>query len=174
MRPDRVVGLRKTERFQRNIASSPAQLNHCPVRDVDMLYPFLVVEAKRENDAPGFRSVERQTAFPLRRFLKLQDALKTASSKNLDPLVWFFAYQGEVWRLYAGTIVDSNFVMLALFSRANGSLTRIYSACIRPLARHNRVVRWCIAAFPDRRLHLDLGPRHLPSSDSKLPAWPRR
>jgi len=174
MRPDRVVGLRKTKGFQRDIASSPHQLNHSPVSGMDMLYPFLVLEAKRVDDAPGFRSVERQTAFPLRRFLKLQEALKKASSKNLDPLVWFFAYQGEVWRLYAGTIVDSNFVMLALFSLAIYLLTRIYPACIRPLDRHNRVVRWCIATFPDRRLHLDLGPRHLPSSDSKLPAWPRR
>ena len=84
-----------------------------------MLYPFLVLEAKREDDAPGFRSVERQTAFPLRRFLKLQDTLRKASSKSLDPLVWFFAYQGEVWRLYAGTIVDSNLVMLALLLLAN-------------------------------------------------------
>ena len=76
-----------------------------------ILYPFLVLEAKREDDAPGFRSVERQTAFPLRRFLKIQDALQKAGTKNLDPLVWFFAYQGEIWRFYAGTLVDSNFVV---------------------------------------------------------------
>lgn len=135
MRPDRVVGLTRTTRFQEDINSSPLELNHSPVSgmDMDMLYPFLVLEAKREDDAPGFRAVERQTAFPLRRFLKLQDALQKACSKNLDPLVWFFAYQGEVWRLYAGTLVDSNLVVLALTLRSKLMrmvLTRIYPACI--------------------------------------------
>lgn len=120
MRPDRVVGLSRTIGFQNDIASSPLELNHCPVSGMDnMLYPFLVVEAKREEDAPGFRSVERQTAFPIRRFLKLQNALQKAGSKNLDLLVWFLAYQGEVWRVYAGTLVDSNLVMLTLILRSN-------------------------------------------------------
>ena len=139
MHPDRVVGLSRTRRFQNAIASSPLELNHFPVTGMDILYPFLVLEAKREDDAPGFRAVERQTAFPLRRFLRLQDALQKACSKNLDPLVWFFAYQGEVWRLYAGTLVDSNLVILALTLRSNLILTRIFAACIRPLARLNRV-----------------------------------
>ena len=120
MHPDRVVGLRRTRRFQKDIASSPPELKHYPIRGTDILYPFLVLEAKREDDAPGFRAVERQTAFPLRRFLTLQDALQKAGSKNLDPLVWFFGYQGEVWRLYAGTLVDSKLVVLALTLRRLG------------------------------------------------------
>jgi hypothetical protein len=71
------------------------------------MYPFLVLEAKRENGAPGFRSVEAQTAFPIRRFLRIQDELQRASNIELDPLVWFFAFQGEEWRLYSA-ILDEN------------------------------------------------------------------
>jgi hypothetical protein len=104
MIPDAVIGLRKGAKYQEHIASFPVQLTHSPLKGVDtMIYPFLVVEAKRERTTPGFRSIETQTAFPIRRFLKLQIDLQKHSQCDLDPLVWFFAYQGEVWRLYAAT-----------------------------------------------------------------------
>ena len=82
-------------------------LVHSPVKgDDSMAYPFLVLEAKRAKAAPGFRSIEAQTAFPLRRFLRIQEDLKEACQADFDPLVWFFAYQGEDWRLSAATIHD--------------------------------------------------------------------
>lgn len=82
------------------------------------------MEAKREDNAPGFRAVEAQTAFPIRRFLKVQNALRRALSKSLDPLVWFFAYQGEGWRLYAGTLEDSKVVMCPVALRPLVSAAR--------------------------------------------------
>jgi hypothetical protein len=69
-----------------------------------MLYPFLIIEAKKEYKAPGFRYLEMQTAFPIRRLLKVQEVLRASSGADLDPLVWFFGYQGEEWRLYAGVL----------------------------------------------------------------------
>jgi hypothetical protein len=70
-----------------------------------MTCPFLIVEAKKESGSPGFRSVERQTAFPIRRLLRLQaHVLESSKVAHEPPLVWFFAYQGEEWRLYAGTL----------------------------------------------------------------------
>lgn len=98
MKPDMVIGLTTTHRSDR-------QWN--PVKDTQMTCPFLLVEAKKESGTPGFRSVERQTAFPIRRLLVIQDrVLKTLphSYSREPPLVWFFAYQGEEWRLYAGTL----------------------------------------------------------------------
>lgn len=107
MKPDRIIGLSMNDRYRRYTESFFVELSHSPVRNFQLIYPFLVLEAKRENAAPGFRSVEAQTAFPIRRFLKIQDELKTASGIELDPLVWFFAFQGEEWRLYSA-ILDKN------------------------------------------------------------------
>ncbi|KAF2109609.1 hypothetical protein BDV96DRAFT_585029 [Lophiotrema nucula] len=96
MKPDKVIGL--TSRHQ-------ADMLWNPVKGVRMTCPFLVVEAKKESTTPGFRSIERQTAFPIRRLLRLQaHVLGSRKVAHEPPLVWFFAYQGEEWRLYAGTL----------------------------------------------------------------------
>jgi len=110
MAPDRVIGLSINARYRKAVALFPKDFTHCPIEDIKLLYPFLVIEAKREKDAPGFRSIESQTAFPIRRFLKIQDYLRKARYINIDPLVWFFAYQGDDWRLYAATL-DGNQVV---------------------------------------------------------------
>ena len=118
-RPDRVVGLYNTNRFQAMINSCSPNLKHSPVEGRrQLIYPFIVLEAKRERDAPGFRAVEEQTAFFVRRFLKLQDDLRIARGGNIDPLVWFFASQGEEWRLYGGILEDDRVVIFYLFYAA--------------------------------------------------------
>lgn len=111
MKADRVIGLHKTEQFKRYTDLSGRTLTQSPVHwRNQLLYPFLVIEAKREESAPGFRHIEAQTAFPIRRFLRIQEALRADSSQELDPLVWFFAFQGDEWRLYAA-ILDGNKVV---------------------------------------------------------------
>jgi hypothetical protein len=98
MQPDKVIGLRAPPYIARNEL-------HFPVRGRDkLLLPFLVIEAKKEKDAPGFRSIQYQTAFPVRRFLKAQAEIDSRDSSCEPCLVWFFAYQGDQWRLYAGTL----------------------------------------------------------------------
>jgi hypothetical protein len=111
MKPDRVIGLSMNDRYRGYIRSFSVELSHCPVKKRQLMYPFLVLEAKRESDAPGFRYVEAQTAFPLRRFLRIQDELHRASNIKLDPLVWFFAFQGEEWRLHAAILDDKKMVV---------------------------------------------------------------
>jgi hypothetical protein len=73
-----------------------------------LLYPFLLLEAKREKDSDGFQSVEVQTALPIRHALSLQLELHRIArtcgngvEMSDEPLVWFFAYCGEDWRIYA-------------------------------------------------------------------------
>ncbi|CAI6338264.1 unnamed protein product [Periconia digitata] len=106
MKPDGIVGLNITPGIRDCLSRCQWSLENKPLNGKDMIYPFLVIEAKKAIHPPGFRSIERQTAFPIRRFLHIQDELR---NKSLDycyepPLVWFFAYQGEEWRLYAGVL----------------------------------------------------------------------
>lgn len=111
MKPDRVIGLSMSDRYRGYIRSFSVELSHSPLKKRQLIYPFLVLEAKRENDAPGFRYVEAQTAFPIRRFLRIQDELQRASKLKLDPLVWFFAFQGEEWRLHAAILNGNDMVV---------------------------------------------------------------
>jgi hypothetical protein len=67
------------------------------------MLPFLVIEAKKEDSAVGFRAIQYQTAFPVRRLLKAQASLGDRDEPCEPCLVWFFAYQGEQWRLHVGT-----------------------------------------------------------------------
>lgn len=115
MRPDRIVGLRMTTKDQSYIASFLPSLTCCPIKQRDILYPFLVVKAKKDSETLGFKSIERQTAFPIRRFLQIQDDLRAIRRSDLDHLVWFFAYQGENWRLYAGVYTDSEVASLSFY-----------------------------------------------------------
>jgi hypothetical protein len=115
MKPDRVFGLSRTKRLQESIEECVmVNLVHDPVKEDNMVYPFLVLEAKREKKPPGFRSVEAQTAFCIRRFLRIQEDLRTSCQSDFDPLVWFFAYQGDEWRLYAAVIQDGRTARLPL------------------------------------------------------------
>jgi hypothetical protein len=96
MRPDRVVGLRAPSRIPHNDTLFP-------VTGRRIILPFLVVEAKKEDSAGGFRAIQYQTVFPVRRFLEAQAAVVGQTQSDESCLVWFFAYQGEQWRLHVGT-----------------------------------------------------------------------
>ncbi|KIX02792.1 uncharacterized protein Z518_08734 [Rhinocladiella mackenziei CBS 650.93] len=97
-KPDRVIGLGPSRsldyytRFRGN--------THSPFNGGDVFYPFIVIEAKPEA-GPGFKSIERQSAFSVRTCLRLQQKLQTDTRIPHQCLVWFFAFQGEEWRLYA-------------------------------------------------------------------------
>jgi hypothetical protein len=64
------------------------------------MLPFLVIEAKKEDGGPGFQAMQFQTAFPIRRFLLAQTNFKRSDASCEPSIVWFFAYQGEQWRLH--------------------------------------------------------------------------
>ncbi|OJJ32935.1 hypothetical protein ASPWEDRAFT_42963 [Aspergillus wentii DTO 134E9] len=102
--PDRIFGLEHT-RVLKQLLPDPEVLRHSPFKDGHLSYPFLIIEAKSEKGSPGFQSVERQSAFPIRTLLKLQLDLQTVRNVPISPLVWFMANQGDEWRVYA-CIVD--------------------------------------------------------------------
>lgn len=114
-------GLSQTEDFEvelgqrkRQIRATPAGADHpliynavryspFPNYDRPLLYPFLIAGAICERSPDSFSDIETQMAFPLRTLLKLQQDLQIISRQDDDvgPLVWFIAYRGSDWRLYA-------------------------------------------------------------------------
>jgi hypothetical protein len=75
-----------------------------------LLFPFLLLEAKREKHAQNFEQMETQTAFPIKHALQLQYDLLQTPGNTMDvpggPLVWFLANRGEDWRVYAGHVQE--------------------------------------------------------------------
>ncbi|OQV02273.1 hypothetical protein CLAIMM_07502 [Cladophialophora immunda] len=105
-KPDNVWGLCKTKSLAQYRAEFERRhdrpdLRHSPFANPDLLYPFLIVESKREGDGPGFEYAEAQSAFPIRTCLRLQEELARVSGQPHVPLVWFLAYQGDEWRVAA-------------------------------------------------------------------------
>jgi hypothetical protein len=121
-KPDRVYGLRLTNRLERllertedkraaaggrmigeSIKSTPFRLDGKPI-----VFPFLVLEAKSEKGKYSFSDIEAQTAFTIRTLLTLQEDLRVAAGEDSEwetgPLVWFLAYKGEQWRVAAAHI----------------------------------------------------------------------
>jgi hypothetical protein len=73
----------------------------------NILFPFLVLEAKAENNS-CFSSVERQTALPIKRLVDVQKSLRETCKGLPDTaLVWFLAFRGEEWIVYA-CVPDGN------------------------------------------------------------------
>jgi hypothetical protein len=108
-RPDRVWGLRRTKAFEKYLPSNSDPITSSPFSDfVDpVLFPFLILEAKRERYSEGFEEMEMQTALPIWRLLQLQESLHFKTSQDSSALVWFFASRGDLWRVY-GCYSSSN------------------------------------------------------------------
>jgi hypothetical protein len=107
--PDRIFGLQHTNTLKELLPDSRL-LRHSPFRDGLVSYPFLIVEAKSEKGSPGFESVERQSAFPIRTLVKLQKSLQRIRNVPINPLVWFMANQGDEWRVYACIVDGTKYV----------------------------------------------------------------
>ncbi|OBT59599.1 hypothetical protein VE04_00034 [Pseudogymnoascus sp. 24MN13] len=120
--PDRVYGLRKTNRLERllcwtedkrveaggkmigeSVQSTPFRPDGEPI-----VFPFLALEAKSEKGRDAFSDIETQTAFTIRSLLTLQENLRRAAGEDSEwesgPLVWFLANKGEQWRVAAAYI----------------------------------------------------------------------
>ena len=130
-KPDRVFGLRKTQRFKQLLDhredqraeyrgellanTLESQLECGPFREVQdpVLFPFLVLEAKSE-EGEGFSHIETQTAFAILKLLNIQFRLKEANGKESQwgtgPLVWFLSYRGDQWHVSAAYIQLENSV----------------------------------------------------------------
>lgn len=118
-RPDRIIGLCQTrtirsllEKLDRRHAS-PSMTVGQTIRTTPfaeegepVVFPFLIMEAKSEKSASSFRDIDMQTAFAIRELVLLQEELERATSElghpewEAAPLVWYFSYRGEQWRLH--------------------------------------------------------------------------
>ncbi|KAJ5884496.1 hypothetical protein N7504_012068 [Penicillium tannophilum] len=100
-RPDRVIGFRKSPSLEIALKRHP-DLNSSPGKDArNILFPFLVLEAKAENNS-CFSSVESQTALPIKILVDGQKSLRQTGKEAPDTaLVWFMSFIGEEWRVYA-------------------------------------------------------------------------
>jgi len=124
-KPDRVYGLQCTKNFDQ-LLSKPVSMpwgepDGCTVgervrtspfkeRPQPLLFPFLILEAKSESSPNGFGAIQKQTASPIFALLKLQEDLQgqaRASDSAAAPLVWFFAYRGDAWRVYGCFVSNS-------------------------------------------------------------------
>jgi hypothetical protein len=123
--PDRIHGLQQTTNFEKLFQEPYAhdEPQKYPPRTIEdvvnitvtpdnggdpLLFPLLILEAKREKDAQNFEQMEIQTGFPIKNTLKLQYDLMKTRGNTMDvpggPLVWFFASRGEDWRVYGAVI----------------------------------------------------------------------
>jgi hypothetical protein len=123
--PDRVFGLRLTRNFQdilsQSIASPSDRSGYTTIGQLirtspfkpendPLLFPFLILEAKKESNSSGFEDIQAQTAFPIWSLLRLQENLQSHLVKDeycFDPLVWFLASRGDVWRVYGCYVTKS-------------------------------------------------------------------
>ncbi|OCK85901.1 hypothetical protein K432DRAFT_421464 [Lepidopterella palustris CBS 459.81] len=120
--PDLVIGLRKTRAFKTALdalyihehescqpATTVAEaVEFTPFKDFGgepLLFPFLVAEAKSAKASDTFDQIEIQSSFPIQSSIKLQQRLQEVVGDRIEPgrgpLVWFFSWKGEDWRLYA-------------------------------------------------------------------------
>lgn len=115
--PDRIWGLRTTERIDRilkrqrpaGIGSVGDTMTTSPFKgdSSTLLYPFLVLEAKSEKCADSFSDINTQTGFTIRTLLNLQHNFvlslpdsQQASIQNASlPLVWMISSKGDQWRV---------------------------------------------------------------------------
>ena len=103
-KPDRVLGLIKTKKFSGALDSLVKVRKKVVVSPFDgqgdepLIFPFLILEAKRNDPQITIRQIEHQTGFPIRSLLKLQEDLynrcKESGMTAPEPLVWFLATRG--------------------------------------------------------------------------------
>lgn len=100
-KPDTVFGLKVTGWMKNYIQKLP-DIKHTPFGKLsDIAYPFFICEAKSGVQNISFDKINLQTAFPTRSCLILQKRLREASNNELNPLVWYMPYSGDVWKLSA-------------------------------------------------------------------------
>ena len=118
-KPDRIYGLRKTKRFTRLLVRKGTDskavedtIRSCPFRKgrAELIFPFLILEAKSEKAGCSGTDVRRQTACSIVTLLQIQQELSDAATRaevTLEPLVWFLSNKGEHWKVAAGVVDPS-------------------------------------------------------------------
>ncbi|EAU36075.1 predicted protein [Aspergillus terreus NIH2624] len=97
-KPDRILGLRKANEIKDLLEANPDITSAVTKAGTDLVFPFLVLEAKSEKDTDGFEAIERQTAFPIRAMVNIQKDLESVSAVPVDPLRIIDLWHGCVLR----------------------------------------------------------------------------
>ncbi|KAL2847205.1 hypothetical protein BJY01DRAFT_246979 [Aspergillus pseudoustus] len=126
VRPDLVVGLYNGRKWKKILASPSRAQPDKRVEDVircdifarhgdssgdshgSMIFPFLILEAKRARAQDSLEDIERQMALPAYEMLRTQSRLLESCtapgvSKRL-PRVWLVSVKAQNWKLYIATI----------------------------------------------------------------------
>jgi hypothetical protein len=105
LEPDYLAGLQRA-RFNEymNEPLIKARLQNQPTGEESVIFPFMVAEAKKE-DGDNWDYVNFQTVFPIYTMLSVQWRLLSANAESghqleFDPLVWFYSYRGQHWKLH--------------------------------------------------------------------------
>lgn len=111
-KPDRTFGLGLTKSLNLLLEERTDIDRHGPFDDNNqqLVYPFLVVEAKALFAAEGIEHAEAQTAFPIKTFLQLQAQFRGSLEDSIQPLVWFLAYDGDQVHVYGCMTDGSSYV----------------------------------------------------------------
>lgn len=99
-RADLVIGFQKTHEFREILSAHPSIQATAIEGKEEIVFPFILLEAKSEKDGIGFDSVERCAAFGTNALLALQRDLsfKTIQAGyRINPIVWLLASRGDQW-----------------------------------------------------------------------------
>lgn len=124
LRPDLVVGLYNGLKTSR-ILNAPARLDPRKwvgtviepdifakkdakiKKNSGMIFPFLVLEAKRAKAPDSLEDMERQMALPAYEMLRTQKRLLESSTavqaNDRLPRVWLVSFKAQIWKLYVAT-----------------------------------------------------------------------
>ncbi|KAL3461821.1 hypothetical protein BJX64DRAFT_289004 [Aspergillus heterothallicus] len=126
IRPDLVVGLFNAKKWRKVLASTSnahpgktvEDVMKCDIfgkdeddssdRDSTMIFPFLILEAKRARAPDSLEDIERQMALPAYEMLRTQNRLLencnvTGINRRL-PRVWLVSFKAQTWKLYVATM----------------------------------------------------------------------
>jgi hypothetical protein len=123
-RPDRIIGLERTTTFDSYLDAVYAheeeqyerpkrvqeKVKTTVTADIgdELLFPFLILEAKKSNSNGDFEYMTYQSAVPIKHALYLQYDLNEAYGNRFahtqKPLVWFLANRGAEWQVSAGYV----------------------------------------------------------------------
>ncbi|KAI9653940.1 MAG: hypothetical protein M1831_005625 [Alyxoria varia] len=118
-KPDRVYGLKSTKVFHKLLdrldqqsvvgddGASMPRLSPFREPENDILFPFLVLEAKSARSSDDFQHMQAQSAFTIRTLLQIQEGLADIRGSGMlytFPLVWFLCNRGDLWKVSAAVV----------------------------------------------------------------------
>lgn len=108
-RPDAVYGLQRTRRFEELLRGLPDPNARCTIyENNEIIFPFLILEAKSETSKDNFHDINNQTGLAIREMLNLQiELFKLAGrsyGENVGPIVWYIATRGDLWKIHVAYV----------------------------------------------------------------------